>query len=322
MRAILVGHHGVELGERPVPEPAGAEVLVRVKAAGLNRAELGVAAGGSHGTRGGIGTVMGSEWAGIVERCGTDATRFEPGDRVMGRGVGSYADYVVADEGRVVPIDADMAFERAAALPIALQTMFNALVTVGRLAAGETVLVIGASSGVGLVAMQIAKLKRATCVIGTSTTADRRSRLARFGADLALDTQSPGWVDAVLAATNGRGADLVIDQVSGPLANQTLRATAICGRIVNIGRLGGDVAPFDFDLHSMRRIAYLGASFRTRSLEEMRAITREAHEDLRSPVADGTIRMPIDRTFPLEEAADALAYMKANKHFGKIVLTI
>ena len=322
MRAIVVGQNGVELREIAEPQPGADEVRVRVKAVGLNRAELGVAAGGSHGPQGGVGTIMGSEWAGEVESCGSTVTRFAPGDRVMGRGRGSYADYATADEGRVIPIAADMSFEQAAALPIALETMFNAVVTNGQLRAGQTVLVTGASSGVGLVALQIAKLKGAGRVIGTSTNAERRAQLGSFGADLALDSNAADWVEAVLAATDGRGADLVIDQVSGGLTNETMRATAILGRIINVGRLGGDVASFDYDLHAMRRIAYIGVSFRSRSLAEMRDITRDAHADLRDAVAAGRIRLPIDRTFPLERAAEALAHMKANKHFGKIVLTV
>ena len=322
MRAIVVGQNGVELREIAEPQPGPDEVRVRVKAVGLNRAELGVAAGASHGPQGGIGTIMGSEWAGEVESCGSAVSRFAPGDRVMGRGRGSYADYTTADEGRVIPIAAGMSFEQAATLPIALETMFNALVTHGQLRAGQTVLVTGASSGVGLVALQIAKLKGAACVIGTSTNEERRARLGSFGADIALDSNADDWVEAVLAATDGRGADLVIDQVSGDLTNKTMRATAILGRIINVGRLGGDVARFDYDLHALRRIAYIGVSFRSRSLAEMREITRDAHADLRNAVAAGRIRLPIDRTFPLERAADALAHMKANKHFGKIVLTV
>jgi NADPH2:quinone reductase len=322
MRAIVVGHHGVELRDIPQPLPGPNDVRVRVKAVGLNRAELGVAAGGSHGPQGGVGTLMGSEWAGEIESCGAAVTRFAPCDRVMGRGKGSYAEYVTADEGRVIPIAADMPFEQAATLPIALETMYNAVVTHGQIQPGQTVLVTGASAGVGLVAMQVAKLKGAIRVIGTSTNAERRAQLANFGADIALDTNNADWVDAVLAATEGKGADLVIDQVSGTLTNQTLRATKILGRIINVGRLGGDVAPFDFDLHAMRRIAYIGVSFRSRSLDEMREITRDAHGDLSEAVANGKIRLPIDRTFPLEEAAAALAHMAANKHFGKIVLTV
>lgn len=322
MRAIVVGDHGVELCDLPKPEPGHDEVRVRVHAIGLNRAELAVAAGKSHGRQGGPGTLMGSEWAGEIDACGANVTAFRPGDRVMGRGKGGYAEYVTTHVGRAVPIPQGVAFDRAATLPIALETMYDAIVTNGHIRAGQSVLVTGASAGVGLVAMQVAKLKGAGLVIGTSTNVDRRGKLADFGADLALDTTDDAWVDAVLDATDGHGVDLVIDQVAGALTNKTLHATKILGRIINVGRLGGDVAPFDFDTHAMRRIAYIGVSFRSRSLEEMREITRAAHEDLRPAVLDGRIRLPIDRTFPLEHAEEALAHMRANKHFGKIVLTV
>jgi NADPH:quinone reductase len=179
----------------------------------------------------------------------------------------------------------------------------------------------GASTGVGLMGMQIAKAKGARLVIGTSTNAMRRERLAEFGADLALDTQDPAWADAALAATGGKGVDLIIDQISASVANQNLKAAAVRGRIVNVGRLGGNKGEFDFDLHAMKRIDYIGVTFRTRSVDEVREINRRMRADLWPAVEAGTLKLPIDRAFPLDEAAVALAHMKANAHFGKIVLT-
>src|SRR4029434_8675993 len=132
------------------------------------------------------------------------------------------------------------------------------------------VLIQGASSGVGLMAMQIAKLKGAKLVMGTSTDAGRRARLKEYGAALALDTTDASWVDQVLEATDGAGVDLIVDQVSGKLANDNLRATKYEGRIVNVGRLGGMKGEFDFDLHALRRIDYIGVTFRTRTPDEVR----------------------------------------------------
>ena len=198
--------------------------------------------------------------------------------------------------------------------------MHNALVTAGRLKAGEAVLIQGASSGVGLMGLQIAKLKGARLVMGTSTNAGRRERLAEFGADLAVDTTQSGWADAVLEATDGKGVDLIVDQVSASVANENMRAAAVLGRIVNVGRLGGFKGEFDFDLHAMKRIDYIGVTFRTRS-RGGGARDRTAHA--RRPVGDvesGKLKLPIDRTFPLDQAAAALAHMRANAHFGKIVL--
>jgi NADPH2:quinone reductase len=198
--------------------------------------------------------------------------------------------------------------------------MHDAVVTNGRLKPGESVLIQGASSGVGLMGLQIAKLMGAATVIGTSTNPERRARLKEFGADLALDSKDPAWHEAALAATDGKGVDVIVDMLSGPVARQNLLATKILGRIVNVGRLAGMKGEFDFDLHAMRRIDYIGVTFRTRSPAEVREIVRRMRADLWSALEDGKLHLPIDRSFPLDEAVAAQAHMRANAHFGKIVL--
>lgn len=323
MKAAVVAEKGVEIRDVPKPVPKPNEVLVRVRASGLNRADLAVAAGSRHGAIGGPGTIVGMEFAGEVAEVGSEVKDIKPGDRVMCAGAGGYAEYAVADWGRTSRLpDSNMSWEQAATLPVALSTMHDAVVTNGRLKAGESVLIQGASSGVGLMAMQIAKAKGAALVIGTSTNAGRREKLKQFGADLALDSSDPGWADAVLKATDGKGVNLIVDQVSGSVANQNLKATAILGRIVNVGRLGGMKGEFDFDLHALRRIDYIGVTFRTRSIDEVREINRRMRADLWAAVEAGKLALPIDRSFSLDEAADALAHMKANAHFGKIVLSV
>ena len=142
-------------------------------------------------------------------------------------------------------------------------------------------------------------------MIATSRDAGRRVRLAEVGADLVLDPGDPDWVDEAREATGGKGVDLTIDQVSGSLANQTMQAAAVLGRIVNVGRLGGFTAEFDFDLHALKRIDYIGVTFRTRSVEEVRAINAAMRADIWEAVEDGTLSLPIDRSFPLEQAAEA-----------------
>lgn len=323
MKAAVIADKGLEIREVPKPSPKPNEVLVKVRASGLNRADLMMAAGLRHGPLGGAGQVAGLEWAGEVVEVGAEAKGVKPGDRVMCSGAAGYAEYAVCDWGRVLPIPANnMSYEQAATLPIALQTMHDALITNGRMRAGESVLIQGASSGVGLMALQIAKLKGAALVIGTSTHAGRRARLKEFGADLAIDTSRPDWADEVLTATDGKGVNLIVDQVSASVANQNLKATAILGRIVNVGRLGGFKGEFDFDLHALRRISYVGVTFRTRGLEEVRAITAALRADIWGAVESGRLSLPIDRAFPLAEAAAAQAHMRANNHFGKIVLTV
>ena len=323
MKAAVVTEAGVQVIDVAEPKPGPQEVLVRVRASGLNRADLGVAAGHAHGRMGGAGTILGLEFAGEIAAVGTEVpAEFKPGMRVMCSGNGGYAEYAVADWGRTTPLpDSNMSWAQAATLPVALQTMHDAIMTNGALKPGQTVLIQGASSGVGLMGMQIAKAMGASQVFGSSTHAGRRAKLAEFGCDLAIDTSDPAWPEQVLAATEGRGVDVIIDQVSASVANANMRACAILGRIVNVGRLGGSKGEFDFDLHALRRIAYIGVTFRTRSVAEVREINRRMRADLWPAVEAGKLALPIDRVFPLAEAVEALAHMRNNQHFGKIVLS-
>ena len=321
MQAAVLTENGVQIRQIETPKPGPTQVLVKVRAAGLNRADLIMASGHRHGSAGGPGTVLGLEFAGEVEAVGSEVKTVKPGDRVMCSGNGGYAEYAVTDSGRVSPIPANnMSYEQAATLPVALQTMHDAVVTNGRLKAGEAVMIQGASSGVGLMGLQIAKLKGARIVIGISTNAARRERLKEFGADLAVDTTQPNWSQQVLEATGGKGVDLIVDQVSASVANENMKSAAVLGRIVNVGRLGGFKGEFDFDLHALKRIDYIGVTFRTRSGEEVREIVKRMRADLWSDVESGKLHLPIDKAFPLDQASAALARMRENAHFGKIVL--
>jgi NADPH2:quinone reductase len=322
MKAVVVGASGVEVREVPKPTPGPTQVLVRVRASGLNRADLIMASGRPHGSHGGTGAILGLEFAGEVVEVGSQVSGIKAGDRVMCSGNAGYAEYAVTDYGRVAKIPANnMTFTQAATLPVALQTMHNAVVTAGRLKKGESILIQGASSGVGLMGMQIAKHMGASLVLGSSTNAKRRARLTEFGADVAIDTTEATWPDAVIKATDGKGVDVIVDQISAPVANGNLKAAKVLGRIVNVGRLGGFTGEFDFDLHAAKRIDYIGVTFRTRSVEEVREINRLMRVDLWDAVESGKLALPIDKSYPLDNAAEALAHMKANEHFGKIVLT-
>lgn len=321
MKAYILGQDGPELADVPVPKRGPDDILVRVRVCALNRADLAMARGIKHGGAGGPGQVLGLEWSGEVVE--TEVAGFKPGDRVMGSGAGAFAEYIVVDFGRVhaIPRDA-MTFEQAATLPVALQTMHDAVVTHGQVGPGQSAMILGASSGVGLMGLQIARAKGASLVIGTSTNAERRAQLGEFGAHLALDTSDPEWVQQVRDATQGQGVDVVVDQITGALASQTLHATKVLGRIVNVGRLAGNQAEFDFDIHARRRITFIGVTFRTRTKEEVREITRKMQADLGPALAAGKLRLPVSHTFPFAELNPALALMAANRHFGKIVLTL
>jgi NADPH2:quinone reductase len=322
MKAAILGDAGIEIGDVPKPEPKPNEVLIRVRATTLNRADLLVASGHQHGRVGGKGARIGLECAGEVEAVGSEVEGIRPGDRVMGSAPAAHAEYAVTDSGRVHRIPANnMTFAQAACFPVALQTMHNAIVTAGRLERGETLLIQGASTGVGLMGLQIGKLMGASVVMGTSTNPERRARLKEFGCDLALDSRDPGWPEQVKQATGGKGVDLIVDQVSASVANQNLEAARVLGRIVNVGRLGGMSGEFNFDLHAAKRIDYIGVTFRTRSPQEVREIVRLMRADLWPAVESGQLSLPIDKTFPLEKIAEGLEMMRANRHFGKIVIT-
>lgn len=320
MKAAIRGANGLEFVTLPTPRPGEDDVLVRVQAGALNRADLGMLAGHKHGTLGGAGTVLGMEWAGQVVAVGARVTGYALGDRVMGFGAGAFAEYVVADRGRVLPVPPGVELDKAATLPVSLMTMHDALLTNGRLQCGETVLIQGASSGVGLMALQIARQLGARLVIGSSTSAERRARLQDFGADLAVNTEDDEWPARVRDATNGEGVDLIVDQLSGAVFNASLAAARVRGRIVNVGRLAGMKAEFDFDLHALKRIRYIGVTFRTRSLEEVREVRQRMWDDLAAAVADGTLALPISARFEFGRLGEAFEMMAANRHFGKIVV--
>jgi NADPH:quinone reductase len=322
VKAALRTETGLAFAQVEVPTPSDTEVLVKVRAGSLNRADLFLLDGRSHGKHGGVGTPLGLEWAGDVVAVGREVGTLRPGDRVMCSGIGGFAQYAVADWRRcfAIPTDA-MTYDSAACLTIALRTTHLAIATLGQLRAAQSVLVLGASSAVGLMSLQVSRLLGAGLVIGTSTQADRRSRLGEFGAHLAIDSNDKDWADAVLAATQGAGVDLVVDFLAGPLINDTMRATALGGRIVNVGRMAGESGAFDFDLHALRRIQYLGTTFRTRSDAEVGMIAERVEADLWPALGAGGLRLPVAVTLPLERLTEAFDVMRRNAAFGKIVVT-
>ena len=322
MRAIVPTPEGPALQDVSPPSPGAEDVLVRVYAGALNRADLFMLKGAPHGRVGGAGTPLGLEWAGEIVEVGGSVKDWRVGDKVMAANGGAFAEYAVGHMRRLYRVPEALSLKQAATLPVALQTMHDAISTNGQLKAGQSVLIQGASSGVGLMGLQVAKYLGAGLVIGSSTNSERRALLPEFGAALAIDTKDPSWIAQVLEATGGKGVDLLIDHVAGPLMNGNLKATRIGGRIVNVGRLGGNQGEMDFDLHALRRISYIGVTFRTRSAAEVEKINTLTTRDLIPALADGKLRLPIDNVYPLEDFAQAFARMKRNEHFGKIVLAI
>jgi NADPH:quinone reductase len=319
MLAGVASETGLVMREIPRPVAEAGQILVKVIAAGLNRADLNAAKGAGVASKSALGRPIGMEWSGTVEAVGGDVMGIAVGDVVACSGTGGYAEYAVADAGRVLFVrTADPV--ATAGLPLALMTAHNALVTEGRFARGQTVLVHGATSGVGIAALKVARLLQAAKVIGTSTTAEKCARLIGLGADVAIDSSAANWSQQVLDATGGNGADVVVDMVTGSSINETMLATALHGHIVNVGRLGGTSADLNLDLHALRRLNFVGVTFRSRSIEQVRDIVARVRQDLWRYVENGALALPVDRSFALAAAPDAHAYMAANRHFGKILL--
>lgn len=322
MRAIIAGTNGPAIGEFDKPSPGPGFVLIKLRAAALNRADLSMLTGDSHGLMGGVGQPLGLEWSGEVVELGDGVTSASVGDRVMSAGPRAFSEYLVTKPEWLHPIPATLSYEEAAGLPVSMQTMHDAVVTLGGLVAGESVLIQGASSAMGLMGLQVAKRFGAATVIGTSTTAARRERLTEFGADLALDPTDPGWVRGVLRSTKRKGVDLSVDLVAGRLVNQTIQATRVAGRLINIGRMGGNKVEIDLEEHSARRIQYFGTTFRSRTLGEIDEVIASAREALLPGIADGSLRMPVDHVFKATEYEAAFARMAANEHLGKIIINL
>ncbi|TGN95692.1 quinone oxidoreductase family protein [Burkholderia sp. USMB20] len=316
MKAIIATSEGPKLVDRPRPNPTPTEILVRSRAIGVNRIDLYTLGNPND-------QIIGMEWSGEVVEVGAKCQGFRVGDRVMGTGPAAYAEYVVTDYGRAVPIPKqDVDWAAAASSMLGLQTMHDALVTRGRLRPGEAVLMQGAASVMGLIGMQIAKMLGAGPVLGTSGHPERRGNLKDFDCDVAIDSSQEAWSRKVLDATNGKGADIVIDNVSGSAFNQCMAAAALEARLVNVGRLGGATAAFDFNLHALRRLEYIGVTFRTRSVEQVRSINSRMLADLGQMLADGGPRVPIAHRFAFDDAARALDTLRRSEHFGKLVLAL
>ena len=323
MKAVVVTEEGVSVQNVETPKPKENEVLVKVFACGLNRADLVVADGGAHGASGGPGTIVGMEFSGEVIELGSKVKDYSIGDRVMCSGSSTWAEYAVADHGRVIKIpNNNMDYLKASTYPIALATMHNAIVTAGNFTQGQSVLIQGASSGVGLMGLQISKYLGAKVVIGTSTKPDKFEKLKSFGADLVLNSKDSDWVDQVLSATDNQGVDLIIDQLSGYTVNQNMMATKVKGKIVNVGRLAGGITEFNCDLHALRRINYEGVTFRTRSIQEIRDVYSNMWNDFEKIVVSGELSLPIEKVFDFIDVRKALDYMRENQHFGKLVLKL
>lgn len=306
----------VELRDVPVPEPKAGELLVKVQAAGLNRGEF--IAG--HGLSGGAPKVGGIEACGEVVKAGEGVKEFKPGDRVMGRAYGAYAEYTIHRIGDAMPAPANLSAEEAAGAGIAYLTAYDMLWPGGQLKAGEWLLVAGASAGVGVASVQLGKLIGAK-VIGTSGSAEKLKKLAALGLDLGLQNRNGGFEKAVLEATGGKGADLVVNNVGGTVFAECIRSLAYKGRLATVGYVDGVVkAELDILALHAKRLKLFGVSNKMRSAAEIAEGVRNFSRDVLPSFASGHLKPVIDRVFPFAELPQAKAHMEAAGHLGKIIL--
>lgn len=308
--------------QRPVVPPG--HILVRVHASSLNRAEMRavrnlrlVAGQPAPAER-----PAGGDAAGEVVELGDGVTGFKPGDRVMGRCNGGFAEYALIDMREAMPAPAALAWEEAAAVPIVFVVVHDALFASAQLRPGETVLVTAVSSGVGIATLQLAKLIGAK-VIGTSRSAEKIEKLTGYGLDTGIVTGTEGFGQAIGRIVGESGVDMIVDNIGGDVFPACLQALAVGGRFVTIGRMSGILkSELDLDRLALRRLHLYGVSNRLRTPGQRAEATKRFVADLMPAIEDGRLRPIVDRTFPLSEIATAQAYMEADRHVGKVVIRI
>jgi NADPH2:quinone reductase len=326
MKAVLFDGKGgpevVRLGEAEEPVPARGEVLVRVRASALNRADLLQRRGLYAPPPGTRAEIPGLELAGEVVRA-EGGSRWRAGDRVMAIAAGEgMAELAAVHERMLLPVPDGLSFEEAAALPEAGITSHDALFTLGGLRPGWTVLVHAVGSGVSTTAVQIARAAGAT-VIGTSRTREKLERAAALGMEhgVLVGRDDPRFAEEVRRFTAGRGCPLVLDLVGAPYAAENLACVALRGRIVLVGTMGGASAEVDYRKLMQARASLVGTTLRVRPIEEKIAATQAFADEVLPLVAAGRVRPVVDVVLPAARAKEAHERMERNESFGKIVLT-
>jgi putative PIG3 family NAD(P)H quinone oxidoreductase len=298
---------------RPIPEPADGQILIKVKAAGVNRPDILQRLGGYPPPPGSPDT-MGLEVAGEVAKA---AGRWKVGDKVTALlGGGGYAEYAVVDARHALPIPAGLSFEEAAGLPETVFTVYANVFEHGGLKAGETLMIHGATSGIGVTAIQMAKAAGAK-VIATGRGADKAAAALALGADVAIDVTAEDFAEV---AKREGGVDVVLDMVGGDYVPKNLDALKTGGRIVFIASLGGGQLNIPIFAIMMKRAVITGSTLRPRPADEKARLAAEVERVVWPWIAAGKLKTQIDKTFPLEQAAEAHAHLEAGAHVGKVIL--
>ena len=309
----------LELRDLPVPEPGPKQLLVKLRAASLNRGEFIL----GHGLqKTGTSKPIGMEGAGEVVKVGAEAKGFRPGERVMGRCAGAFSEYALMDGREAMPIPAGLTWEEAASIPLTFLVVHDMLVLQGKLRAGEWLLVTGVSSGVGVASLQAAKALGAK-VIGTSGSQAKLDRLAREGLDVPIRTRAADFHDAVTKATDGKGVNLVVNTVGGTVFAECVRCMAFEGRLATVGYVDNTLkAEIDIQALHARRLTLFGVSNKMRTPEQRAAGVPAFVREFLPLFGEGKLRPVIDRAFPFAQLAEARAHMEANRAAGKIVITM
>jgi putative PIG3 family NAD(P)H quinone oxidoreductase len=306
--------------ERPVPTPSEGEILIKVAAAGVNRPDV-MQRKGLYPPPPGASDIPGLEIAGEVAALGPGVTRWKVGDRVMALvSGGGYAEYCVAHGGHAMPVNG-LSMEEAAAVPETFLTVWHNVFERGGLKAGETLLVHGGTSGIGTTAIQLARAFGAR-VITTAGSDEKCEACRKLGADVAVNYKTQDFVAEAKNATDGKGADVILDMVGGDYIGRNYEAAAVEGRIVQIAFMGSAKAEVNFMRLMLKRLHHTGSTLRSRSVADKGAICRAVEENTLPLVAAGKVKPVMYRTFPLKEAAQAHALMESSAHIGKIVLTV
>jgi NADPH:quinone reductase len=324
MRAIVITRSGgpevLEEHERPIPEPGEGEILVRVHASALNRADLLQRLGRYPAPAGAPRDVPGLEYAGEVAAVGERAGLWAVGSRVMGIvGGGGHAEYLTVHEREAIRVPAALSWEEAAAIPEVFLTAWDALSTQLELGAGERLLIHAVGSGVGTAALQLARAAGAT-VIGTSRTPAKLLRAVELGLDTPIEAGAVSWAERVMEATEGAGVHAILDLVGGALLPDNLRVLSPRGRLLVVGTMGGSRAELDMRLLLARRLRVQGTVLRSRSRDERIALARGFSDAVLPLLSSGAVRPVIDDVLPFARIAEGHGRLEGNATFGKIVL--
>lgn len=327
MKAVYITEFdGESIELRDVPDlatPTATQVLVRVRAAGLNRADLLQARGAYPPPAGYSPNIPGLEFAGEIAAVGDGVRNLQIKDRVFGITAGeAQAEHLLIDSSLCARIPDNLSFAQAAAVPEAFITAHDAIITKGDLKSGETLLIHAVGSGVGLAALQIAK-SRDVIVVGTSRTADKLARTGEFGLDVGILTDKEiNFAKQIADITEGKGADVILDLVGAAYFEQNLTSLAQKGRLILVGLTSGRTAEFNLGIALQKRAQIIGTVLRGRSTKEKADATRKFVDDVVPLIAAGFIRPNLDRVFPAKDVIDAYKYLESNQSFGKVVLAL